>query len=119
MCIYCCRDTVNPNAQNIKKIADLYAEVVGVLSQSRFHSICRRFFQEIKDPQKSSSLVVRIIEGLSFMRVKMFPVEELELWFRFLLVMARGSGQPSPRGSGQPFICVLHDDLMYSVWVYV
>ncbi len=70
----------------MKKIADLYAEVIGVLSQSRFHSVRRRFFHEIRDPQNNSATIISIIEGMSFIRVKMFPVEELEQWFAFLQV---------------------------------
>ena len=80
------RTNINPNVQNMKKIADLYAEVIGILSQSRFHSVKRRFFLEIRDSQNNSSTVISIIEGMSFIRVKMFPVEELEQWFLFLQV---------------------------------
>lgn len=85
--VHCtCRTNTNPNVQNMKKIADLYAEVIGVLSQSKFHSVKRRFFLEIRDSQNNSSTVISIIEGMSFIRVKMFPVEELEQWFQFLQV---------------------------------
>ena len=80
----------------MKKIADLYAEVIGILSQSRFHSVKRRFFLEVRDTQNNSSTVISIIEGMSFIRVKMFPVEELEQWFLFLQV--RGCGSRSIRG---------------------
>ena len=71
----------------MKKIADLYAEVIGVLSQARFHSVRRRFFHEIRDPHHNSATLISIIEGLSFVRVKMFPVEETEQWFAFLQVL--------------------------------
>ena len=77
---------MNPNIQSMKKIADLYAEVIGVLSQSRFHSVRRRFFHDLRDPQNNSATIISIIEGMSFIRVKMFPVEELEQWFAFLQV---------------------------------
>ncbi len=76
----------NPNIHNMKKIADLYAEVIGVLSQSRFHSVRKKFFVEIKDPQNSPTAIISIIEGMSFIRVKMFPVDHLEQWFSFLQV---------------------------------
>ena len=83
---YVYRTNTNPNVQNMKKLADLYAEVIGILSQSRFHSVKRRFFLEVRDTQNHSSTVISIIEGMSFIRVKMFPVEELEQWFLFLQV---------------------------------
>ena len=70
----------------MRKIADLYAEVIGVLSQARFHSVRCRFFQEIKNPMHHSATIISVIEGMSFIRVKMFPVEELEQWFAFLQV---------------------------------
>ena len=76
----------NPNVTNMRKIADLYAEVIGVLSQARFHSVRRRFFLEIRNPAHGSATIISIIEGMSFIRVKMFPVEELEQWFAFLQV---------------------------------
>ncbi|CAI8040481.1 Protein furry homolog [Geodia barretti] len=79
----------SPNVTNMRKIADLYAEVIGVLSQSRFHSVRRRFFLEIRNPDYSPATVISIIEGMSFVRVKMFPVEELEQWFVFLQECAR------------------------------
>ncbi len=40
---------MGPNAANIHMIADLYAEVLGVLATSRFLSIKRRFFAELRE----------------------------------------------------------------------
>lgn len=39
----------NPNAHNIHMISDLYAEVIGVLAQSRFVSVKKRFINELKE----------------------------------------------------------------------
>ena len=80
------RSTNNPNVANAKRVADLYAEVIGVLSQVRFLSVRMRFFAELRNPQNSLSVIISVIEGLSFVRVKMYPVEELEEWFKFLQV---------------------------------
>ena len=44
--------TLGPNATNIHQIADLYAEVLGVLAQSRFLSIKRKFFSELREYRK-------------------------------------------------------------------
>lgn len=38
----------SPNAANIHIIADLYAEVIGVLAQSRFMAVRKRFTAELK-----------------------------------------------------------------------
>lgn len=38
----------SPNAANIHIIADLYAEVIGMLAQSRFMSVRKRFTAELK-----------------------------------------------------------------------
>jgi hypothetical protein len=78
------RSINNPNVANAKRVADLYAEVIGVLSQVRFLSVRMRFFAELRNVQNSLSVIISIIEGLSFVRVKMYPVEELEGWFHFL-----------------------------------
>lgn len=43
-----CRLQSNPNAANVHLIADLYAEVVAVLAQSRFASVKKRFTAELK-----------------------------------------------------------------------
>ena len=68
------------------KVAGIYAEVIGVLSQARFSSVKNKYFDELKDTQNSVSTMVSITEGMKFLRVKMFPVEELEGWFKFLQV---------------------------------
>lgn len=39
----------NPNAHNIHMISDLYAEVIGVLAQSRFVSVKKRFMTELME----------------------------------------------------------------------
>ena len=72
---------------NSKRVADLYAEVIGVVSQFRFLSMRRQFFTELRNPQNSTSAIISVIEGMSFVRVQMYPVEELEGWFNFLQVM--------------------------------
>ena len=46
------RSTNNPNVANAKRVADLYAEVIGVVSQVRFLSVRMKFFTELKNPQK-------------------------------------------------------------------
>ena len=73
------------------KVAGLYAEVIGVLSQARFSAVRRRFMAELRNPQNTVHTTVSIIEGMKFLRVKMFPVEELEAWFAFLQVGGRGA----------------------------
>lgn len=44
----CDRLQSNPNAANVHLIADLYAEVIAVLAQSRFASVRKRFTAELK-----------------------------------------------------------------------
>ncbi|XP_065059033.1 protein furry homolog-like isoform X2 [Rhopilema esculentum] len=65
-------------------VTALYAEVIGVLAMTRFQSVRRRFMQEYKDNQGNSRVLVNIIMGLKFIRIKLFPVEELEESFLFL-----------------------------------
>lgn len=65
-----------PNAGNIHIIADLYAEVIGVLAQSRFMSVRKRFVVELKElrakepgPHTTQS-IISLLMGMKFFRVK-------------------------------------------------
>ena len=66
----------NPNCSNINVVADLYAEVIGVLAVSRFASVRRRFIQELKelrgkDPSQTTTLnITQLLMGMKFFRVK-------------------------------------------------
>ncbi|XP_060657758.1 protein furry isoform X2 [Drosophila nasuta] len=80
----------NPNAHNIHMIADLYAEVIGVLAQSRFGSVRKRFMSELKElrgkeasPNTTQS-IISLLMGMKFFRVKMVPIEEFEASFQFM-----------------------------------
>ncbi|XP_033160183.1 protein furry isoform X10 [Drosophila mauritiana] len=80
----------NPNALNIHMIADLYAEVIGVLAQSRFASVRKRFMSELKElrgkevsPTTTQS-IISLLMGMKFFRVKMVPIEEFEASFQFM-----------------------------------
>ena len=81
---------LDPNLQNINIIADLYSEVIGVLVQTRFQSVRKRFMAELKElrSKESSPLVVHeiisLLMGMKFFRVKMVPIEEFEASFSFM-----------------------------------
>ncbi|XP_044014462.1 protein furry isoform X2 [Aphidius gifuensis] len=79
-----------PNAINIHIIADLFAEVIGVLAQSRFLAVRKRFMIELKDlrskepgPHTTQS-IISLLMGMKFFRVKMVPIEEFEASFQFM-----------------------------------
>ncbi|XP_070197468.1 protein furry-like isoform X3 [Littorina saxatilis] len=81
----------NPNAANINVIADLYAEVIGVLAASRFSAVRKKFNGELRElklrdqtPYTAQSIISLLI-GLKFFRVKMHPIEEFEGCVHFLL----------------------------------
>lgn len=64
----------SPNATNIHIIADLYAEVIGVLAQSRFMSVRKRFMAELKElrakepsPNTTQS-IISLLMGMKFFR---------------------------------------------------
>ncbi|XP_037037722.1 protein furry isoform X7 [Bradysia coprophila] len=80
----------NPNAHNIHMIADLYAEVTGVLAHSRFSSVRKRFMSELKElrlkeasPHTTQS-IISLLMGMKFFRIKMVPIEEFEASFQFM-----------------------------------
>ncbi|XP_067645046.1 protein furry isoform X3 [Eurosta solidaginis] len=80
----------NPNAHNIHMIADLYAEVIGVLAQSRFSSVRKRFMSELKElrgkeaSNTTTQSIISLLMGMKFFRVKMVPIEEFEASFQFM-----------------------------------
>jgi len=83
-------ETLGPNATSIHTIADLYAEVLGVLASSRFQSVKKRFTGELrelrsKEPSdQTTKCIVSLLMGMKFFRVKMVPIEEFEDSFQFI-----------------------------------
>ncbi|XP_032365493.1 protein furry homolog-like [Etheostoma spectabile] len=81
-----------PNTGNVHIIADLYAEVIGVLTQSKFQAVRKKFITELKELRlkEQSPYVVQsiisLIMGMKFFRVKMYPVEDFEASFQFMQV---------------------------------
>ena len=86
------RSHADPNLQNIDIVADLYAEVIGVMVQSRFISIRKRFVSELrelrsKEPVLSpltSQNIISLLMGMKFFRIKMVPIEDFEASFTFM-----------------------------------
>uniref|UniRef100_A0A673LFR4 Protein furry homolog n=1 Tax=Sinocyclocheilus rhinocerous TaxID=307959 RepID=A0A673LFR4_9TELE len=78
------------NTTNMHIVADLYAEVVGVVAQSRFPAVRKKFISELKElrQKEQSPLVVQstisLIMGVKFFRIKMYPVEDFEASFQFM-----------------------------------
>ncbi|KAG7159890.1 furry-like 2, partial [Homarus americanus] len=80
----------------VKHIEDIafkhfkYRRVVGVLAQSRFQSVRRRFMAELKElrSREASSVttqsITSLLMGMKFFRVKMVPIEEFEASFQFM-----------------------------------
>uniref|UniRef100_A0A8D2ZRE4 FRY microtubule binding protein n=2 Tax=Scophthalmus maximus TaxID=52904 RepID=A0A8D2ZRE4_SCOMX len=81
---------LGPNTGNMHIVADLYAEVVGVVAQSRFPAVRKKFISELKElRQKEQSpyviqSTISLIMGLKFFRIKMYPVEDFEASFQFM-----------------------------------
>ncbi|XP_069390332.1 protein furry homolog isoform X3 [Paralichthys olivaceus] len=79
-----------PNTGNMHTVADLYAEVIGVLAQSKFPAVKKKFMAELKEQrQKEQSpyviqSTISLIMGVKFFRIKMYPVEDFEASFQFM-----------------------------------
>nr|XP_055052852.1 protein furry homolog isoform X2 [Misgurnus anguillicaudatus] len=79
-----------PNTANMHIVADLYAEVIGILAQAKFPAVKKRFISELKElrQKEQSPYVVQstisLIMGVKFFRVKMYPVEEFEASIQFM-----------------------------------
>ncbi|XP_057312815.1 protein furry homolog-like [Hydractinia symbiolongicarpus] len=77
-------NTTSPVTANQTIITALYAEVIGVLAQTRFQSIRKRFMQEYKENVGNTQVLLNIIVGLKYIRIKLYPVDEVEESFLFL-----------------------------------
>ncbi|XP_077964900.1 protein furry homolog-like isoform X6 [Gasterosteus aculeatus] len=79
-----------PNTGNVHIIADLYAEVIGVLTHSKFQAVRKKFITELKELRLKEQSpyvvqsVISLIMGMKFFRVKMYPVEDFEASFQFM-----------------------------------
>ncbi|TKS80780.1 Protein furry -like protein [Collichthys lucidus] len=79
-----------PNTGNMHTVADLYAEIIGVLAQSKFPAVKKKFMTELKElRQKEQSpyviqSTISLIMGVKFFRIKMYPVEDFEASFQFM-----------------------------------
>jgi len=71
-------------------VADLYAEVIGVLAQAKFPAVKKKFMAELKElrHKEQSPYVVQsiisLIMGMKFFRIKMYPVEDFEASLQFM-----------------------------------
>ena len=83
-------ETLGPNAASIHTIADLYAEVLGVLASSRFQSVKKKFTGELRELRSkevstaTTQSIISLLMGMKFFRVKMVPIEEFEDSFQFM-----------------------------------
>ena len=74
--IVCFRAQSSPNAANMNIIADLSAEVMGVLAQSRFSAVRKYFFSELKELRSkeqnpfNTQAIISLLMGMKFFRVK-------------------------------------------------
>uniref|UniRef100_A0A8C6JLI7 Uncharacterized protein n=1 Tax=Melopsittacus undulatus TaxID=13146 RepID=A0A8C6JLI7_MELUD len=81
---------LGPNTGNMHIVADLYAEVIGVLAQAKFPAVKKKFMAELKElrHKEQSPYVVQsiisLIMGMKFFRIKMYPVEEFEASLQFM-----------------------------------
>ncbi|XP_047676848.1 protein furry homolog isoform X4 [Tachysurus fulvidraco] len=79
-----------PNMANMHIVADLYAEVIGVLAQAKFPAVKKKFLSELKELRQKEQnpcviqCTISLIMGLKFFRVKMYPVEDFEASFQFM-----------------------------------
>lgn len=83
------------NAANALVIADLYAEVLGVLAQVRFMSVRIRFLTELESLRSkeqtasNTQSIISLLMGMKFFRIKMAPIEDFETSFQFLTECAK------------------------------
>ncbi|KAJ1663406.1 Cell morphogenesis protein PAG1, partial [Coemansia sp. RSA 25] len=88
---------VNPanlrRSQNRRQIQDLYARLIGQISDIRFASMSDRFIAELERiPMVSSGSderIVVLLHNMRFLRLRVFPIDALEEGSAFLLSCAK------------------------------
>nr|XP_039267750.1 LOW QUALITY PROTEIN: protein furry homolog [Styela clava] len=76
----------------IRIVADLYGEAIGVLAQTKFQAVRNKFMYELlKDKDAPTGSTISLIMGMKYFRVKMYPIEDFEASFRFLQELANYS----------------------------
>ncbi|XP_046892599.1 protein furry homolog isoform X1 [Hypomesus transpacificus] len=79
-----------PNTGNMHMVADLYAEVIGVLAQAKFPAVRKKFMTELRELRQKEQIpyvvqsTISLIMGVKFFRIKMYPVEDFEASFVFM-----------------------------------
>ncbi|XP_023596130.1 protein furry homolog [Trichechus manatus latirostris] len=119
---------LGPNTGNMHIVADLYAEVTGVLAQAKFPAVKKKFMAELKElrHKEQSPYVVQsiisLIMGMKFFRIKMYPVEDFEASLQFMQVMS-WAGEPrtiSLNNNKDPKMArVALESLYRLLWVYM
>ncbi|KAM6985914.1 protein furry homolog [Aplochiton taeniatus] len=101
---------LGPNMGNMHIVADLYAEVLGVVAQSRFPAVRKKFIWELKELRQKEQqnpyvvqATISLIMGVKFFRIKMYPVEDFEASFLFM------------QECGQYFLEVKDKDIKHSL----
>ncbi|XP_053564441.1 protein furry homolog isoform X4 [Bombina bombina] len=81
---------LGPNTGNMHIVADLYAEVIGILAQSKFPAVKKKFMAELKELRHKEQnpyvvqSIISLIMGMKFFRIKMYPVEDFEASLQFM-----------------------------------
>ncbi|KAL5246752.1 hypothetical protein ACHWQZ_G018834 [Mnemiopsis leidyi] len=78
------KDFSQHNSRNGKDLTDLYAEVLGVLSEARFQSVIRKFKREINQAYYTTQTIINFINGMRFIKLKLYPIEALQASFEFM-----------------------------------
>ncbi|KAI0985513.1 hypothetical protein GJ496_009506 [Pomphorhynchus laevis] len=82
--------TVSRNGANTTELSELYSKLIGLIAEHRFFRIGKRFIIELegclKDDITSAAIskICAILKGMRFIRIKVAPIEELEVYFSFL-----------------------------------
>uniref|UniRef100_A0A6G1S3B7 Protein furry n=1 Tax=Aceria tosichella TaxID=561515 RepID=A0A6G1S3B7_9ACAR len=79
---------------DIRRLSHKYADLVGVLAQTRFKSVKKRFLSELADLKlrepttQNIQCLCSLLAGMRSFRIKMAPIEEFEASFQFLQELA-------------------------------
>eukprot|EP00123_Amoebidium_parasiticum_P014915 comp22697_c0_seq1/m.35197 comp22697_c0_seq1/g.35197 ORF comp22697_c0_seq1/g.35197 comp22697_c0_seq1/m.35197 type:complete len:2304 (-) comp22697_c0_seq1:185-7096(-) len=75
---------VNLSQKTKSELVDVYADLIGVICQTRFDSVTSAFLMELNQTISSTGNICNVIRGMHKIKLKFFPITELEKSAKFL-----------------------------------
>ncbi len=100
-------------ARDAGKVTDILAQSLGILAQGVFPLVTRCFLDEVKDLEPLHA--IPLVKGMRRLRLKLYPVPDLDASFEFLRACASHFLSPKAPSSAKNTWALLFVDLLMPV----